>query len=294
MPRINVFFLCAALFLAGCTQSGDEQTIKDKTQAYIAAFQQKNAKALAQLWAENAVYTNPNTSATVQGREAIEKELTNNFQQPDNDTLQKATIDSILFPSSETATARGTAEFLDEDKSPYKANFQIDFAKQNGQWVIVSIELLEEEEAASHYDKMKDLEWLIGDWVDQDNDVSIVSSNRWDKNKNFILQNFTVAMLGRPALDETQTIGWDPANEVIRSWVFDSDGGFGQGEWKKEKGVWTIKATTTLSDGSIGSQVTTITPIDNNSFTLEITDREIDGELLPDIKPAKVIRKGVK
>ena len=29
----------------------------------------------------------------------------------------------------------------------------------------------------------------------------------------------------------TQRIGWDPAAKQIRSWEFDSEGGFGEGTW---------------------------------------------------------------
>ena len=44
-------------------------------------------------------------------------------------------------------------------------------------------------------------------------------------------------------------IGWDPATEQIRSRVFDSDGGFGQGTWKKKGNRWYIQQSGVLPDG---------------------------------------------
>ena len=42
-------------------------------------------------------------------------------------------------------------------------------------------------------------------------------------------------------LEGTQVIGWDPAAGTIRSWMFDSDGGFGEGTWSKKDNSWIVK-----------------------------------------------------
>ena len=44
-----------------------------------------------------------------------------------------------------------------------------------------------------------------------------------------------------------QIIGWDPAAKQIRSWVFDSDGAFGEGVWNKQGNRWYIQSTGTLA-----------------------------------------------
>lgn len=46
--------------------------------------------------------------------------------------------------------------------------------------------------------------------------------------------SFKVSVPSMDDLEGTQVIGWDPAAGTIRSWMFDSDGGFGEGTWSKK------------------------------------------------------------
>ncbi len=51
----------------------------------------------------------------------------------------------------------------------------------------------------------------------------------------------------------SQIIGWDPYAQTIRSWLFDSDGGFGVGRWTPAGNRWTVKTLSVLPDGRRGS-----------------------------------------
>lgn len=88
-----------------------------------------------------------------------------------------------------------------------------------------------------------------------------------------------------------QMIGWDPAAKQIRSWVFDSDGGFGEGTWTKKESRWFIPFTGTLPDGSKSSAVNIITYLDNDTFTWQSVNREVDGEILPNVDEVVVVRQ---
>ena len=94
--------------------------------------------------------------------------------------------------------------------------------------------------------------------------------------------------LGCPA--GVQIVGWDPAAKQIRSWVFDSDGGFGEGKWTKKDQRWYIQATGTLPDGSKTSAVNIITYVDENTFTWQSVNREAGGEILPNVDEVVVGR----
>ncbi len=88
-----------------------------------------------------------------------------------------------------------------------------------------------------------------------------------------------------------QLIGWDPAANTIRSWVFDSDGGITEGVWSRRDDGWSIRAVGVLPDGRKASMVNIIRLIDANTFTLQSIGREVDGELLPNIDEVTVVRK---
>ena len=86
-----------------------------------------------------------------------------------------------------------------------------------------------------------------------------------------------------------QLIGWDPSTGKIRSWVFDSDGGFGEATWTKKGNRWIINAAATMPDGRKTSAINILNVLDKNSFTWH-KGRELDGEILPNIEPIKVVR----
>lgn len=275
-----------------CRLSGDDtQAVRQRTESYVSAFNNKDAKGMAEHWDQEATFTNRLTGDKVTGRQAIAEELEENFQN-DPKTDLKVVIDSVKFPESNKAVEEGTATLASPDGETSKTNFQIDFVKRNDNWYIAGVNAVEAIENHSNYEKLKDLEWLIGQWVDKDDTAEIDSSYQWDAEKNFIIQKFNVSLLGQKDLEGTQIIGWDPVREKVRSWMFDSDGGFSESTWKKEGMSWVIESASTLSEGALGSQVLTITPIDSNSFTLEITGREIEGKILPNLDPVTIVRKG--
>jgi hypothetical protein len=146
--------------------------------------------------------------------------------------------------------------------------------------------------AASHYEQLKKLEWLIGDWVDKSEDSTVEMSCRWTKNRNFISRSFAASLGDQIELEGTQVIGWDPAERVIRSWLFDSDGGFGVGVWMPEEdGSWKIRMLQVLPDGRKASCVNDLVYVDENTFQWTATAREVGGELLPNVGPVTIVRK---
>lgn len=291
------FILCSlfgslfALALCSCTESGESEAIKQKTETYVSAFNKKDANALAELWDSEATFTNRLTGEKVIGREAIAEQLQQNFQNDPKGDL-KVEINSIKVPENNKAIEQGTATLTSPDGETSKTNFQVVFVKRNGTWYISEVNEIEAMDDLSNYEHLKDLEWLIGDWVDKDDESEIASTYKWDENKNFITHHFIVTLLGKKDLEGKQIIGWDPVLDKVRSWMFDSDGGFAESMWKKDGKGWVIDSTNTLPEGVTGSQVVIITPIDRNSFTLEITGREIDGKILPNLDPVKIVRKG--
>ena len=68
-----------------------------------------------------------------------------------------------------------------------------------------------------------------------------------------------------------------PAAGQLRSWVFDDDGGFGDGAWTREGKRWEIKAAGVQGDGSELTATNIITPVDRDTFLWQSVDRTLDG-----------------
>jgi uncharacterized protein (TIGR02246 family) len=271
-------------------QATEEAAVRKAVEAYVAAFNQGDAKALAALWAPDAVYTNPRSGEQVVGREAIEKQFAAVFEGAKGAKLE-ATTDAVQFVSPNVAVEQGTAKVILPDQAPEETEYTAVYVKHDGQWLLDRVTEEEVLVVPSHYEHLKELEWMIGRWVDQDDNAIVVTECNWTKNNNFITRSFTVQVRDRIDMAGMQIIGWDPSTKQIRSWVFDSDGGFGQGTWTKKGDRWYIQQTGVLPDGLKSSAVHIITRIDDSTCTLQAVNRTVDGELFPNIAEVVVARE---
>ena len=88
----------------------------------------------------------------------------------------------------------------------------------------------------------------------------------------------------------TQVIGWDPALQQVRSWTFDSDGGFGSELWTKDGKRWVLEATGMRRDGGRTQATNVLIPAGTDSFTWQSVARRVAGARLPDTAELKVHR----
>ena len=87
-----------------------------------------------------------------------------------------------------------------------------------------------------------------------------------------------------------QIIGWDPAAKQIRSWVFDSDGGFAEGRWTNKDSRWYVTMAGTLPDGRKASSTNVLTYVDDDQFKWQSVNRTAGGSLLPNVDEVVVVR----
>ncbi len=271
-------------------QAADEAAIRKAVESYVTAFNQGDAAALAALWSPAAVYTNPLNGEQVVGREAIQEQFAAVFSAAKGAQLEVKT-DSVQFISPSVAVEHGTAKVVIPEQTPEETEYTAVYIKRDDQWLLDRVTEEEVVITPSHYEQLKDLEWMIGDWVDQDDVATVVTQCSWTKNNNFLARAFTVQIRDRIEMSGLQIIGWDPATKQIRSWVFDSDGGFGQGTWKKKDNRWYIQQNGVLPDGQKSSSVNIITRVDDNTCTLQSVNRTVNDELLPNIEEVTITKQ---
>ena len=141
---------------------------------------------------------------------------------------------------------------------------------------------------------LEELDWMVGTWVDKGEDVTITTTCSWMKNRKFLTRSFTMEAEGEPSLEGKQMIGWDPISSHIRSWTFDSEGGYGEGRWIRDGNRWLVKKSFVLATGERASAVNVITYVDRDTLRWESTHREVGGELLPNIPEVTVVRERPK
>ncbi|MFZ5828809.1 MAG: YybH family protein [Planctomycetota bacterium] len=270
-------------------QAADEAAIRKGVDAYVAAFNQGDAKALAALWSPEAVYTNPISGEQVVGREAIEGQFAAIFEE--KGIKLSATTSAIQFVSPNVAVEQGVATVTRPDQAAEESEYTAVYVKRDGQWLLDRVTEEDVPVVVSNYEHLKELEWMVGTWVDEDEQARIETDCQWTKNQNFITRSFTLSVADRIEMAGMQIVGWDPAAKQIRSWVFDSDGGFGEGKWTKKGDSWHIQAVGTLPDGSKSSSVNIITKVDDDTFTWQSVNRVVGGELQPNVDEVVVVRQ---
>jgi hypothetical protein len=79
----------------------------------------------------------------------------------------------------------------------------------------------------------------------------------------------------------------------VRSWVYDSTGGFGEGYWQRDGNKWVVGSTAILADGGIGGATNIYEFKDENTVLYRSVDRDVDGQPVADVE-AKFVRKPAK
>ena len=289
-PLVFPARLWAADDTAPAGLSADEAAIRANADKYVAAYNRRDARTMAAMWSPDAVYMDPSSGERIVGRDAIAKYF-DDVLADSEDAKLAVTIDSIDFVSPNVAVEKGAAVVTYAEQEPEETVYSAVHVKRDGRWLLDRVS--EEEVAApppSHYEQLKELEWLVGSWVDADNQATIRTDVEWTKNRNFLTRSFAVVIRDQIDMSGMQIIGWDPAAKQIRSWVFDSDGGFSEATWTHKGDQWFIQNVGTLADGGKSTALNILTYVDGDSFKWESVNREVDGELLPNVEAVLVVR----
>lgn len=271
--------------------SSAEAAIRQSAPAYVRAFNARDSKALADQWSPDAVYLNRSTGEEVIGREAIASQFDALFKaQPD--LKLDVRVDSIRFLSPNVAVEEGASTYVSPTGAAEAIDYTAVYVHRDGRWLLDRVTDAEAQAAASHFEHLKELEWMVGTWVDQaDEQTRIEFDCQWAKNQNFLVRAFRVTVDDRVDLSGMQIIGWDGSAQTIRSWTFDSEGGFAEGTWTNRGDRWFIQNKGVLADGQTLTLVNVVKPIDESSFTWETVQRTVGGDLLPNIDAVTIVRR---
>jgi hypothetical protein len=143
----------------------------------------------------------------------------------------------------------------------------------------------------THHERLRELEWLIGDWLDETPDSVVRATCRWSEDQNFLLRDYTINVQGKSVMTVTERIGWDPATRQVRSWVFDSEGGFGSGIWSRSGNEWLIKSWGILPDGRSATATHILTRLGTRSARWVSTERTVGNQSVGDYAEYSLVRQ---
>lgn len=289
--KASIILLAFAVF--SCNTKVEKFSEREKqlihtAQEYVDAFNKHDAEKLGEFFSNDAVYYYPESGDTIVGREAIVQMFKSLFKE-DAPKLELY-FNDYDYRNTDKVIEKGTGTLTFPDNSQQKILYVVQTRQEGDKWPILSISEVNIEAAPKQSPHLQELGWFIGKWNDTSDDFDIVNDVYWDNNKQFINQRFTVNVLGHDQLNGTQIIGWDPAQQKIRSWLFDSDGGIGEGVWRQVDGSWFVDMTYTLSDGRKASSLHTYKKESDTQYTFTSINRDIDGDVLPDVGPVTFVK----
>src|SRR5918994_7981426 len=118
MHKTNIKFLVLIVLalavespIALAEQAADEAAIRKNAEAYVAAYNQHDAKALAAMWSPDAVYLDPSTGDEAVGQQEIEKAFAETLAEF-KDAKLEVNVESVRFVSPNVAVENGTVRII--------------------------------------------------------------------------------------------------------------------------------------------------------------------------------------
>jgi uncharacterized protein (TIGR02246 family) len=286
-PKVEIIRSAQAGDPAG--RSEDEKAIRSQVAVFVDAFGKGDAKAIAALFTEQGEAIDAD-GAAIRGRKALEAHYAERFQANPGEKIE-VTIDLIHFLAPEVVREDGRSKLiLVGDSIPLTSKFTATLVKSQGRWLVASLRELEDT-TITHHERLKELEWMVGEWVEESGDALIATKVAWSDDENFLLRSFEVRVAGKLEVKGTQRIGWDPLTKQIKSWVFDSRGGFADGYWTRDGDHWVIKSSGVRPDGLTTSATQVLTRAGKDRLLWKSSDRTVGGETVAEHVEYMMVRK---
>jgi hypothetical protein len=185
---------------------------------------------------------------------------------------------SLRFITSDVAIEDSTAdsETMSDGRVPF-SRFTAVWVKRNGRWLLDSLRESSTASATTN-SRLLPLAWLLGEWSAKAGDSATLVSARWSDGGHYIVRDFVVRRPNSEAITASQRIGWDPRVQGIKSWSFDSQGGFGEALWVQDGPKWIVESKDVTADGKTSRSATAYTPSGTDRYVWEVRSATIGSD----------------
>lgn len=280
---VSLTLIPGFIFGAEKPTSDPKEALKPQTTLFQTALASKDAKTLASLYADDARWIRDGEVIT--GRDQIEKEYSRLFAEDPELKIDSPGPDEEYFVTPDVIVERGV-----KTVSGNQFRYVYTNVKKGDKWFISFLDETSIPSENSGREALEGLSWMVGTWKENSPDVEVTATTGWTINEHFLRRSFSVVRKDGTSLQGTEIVGYDPVREQIRSWIFDSDGGFGEGYWHKEGNQWVIQIEARGPDGSFSTSETVLTLLSSDKIQWESRHRTLNGNALPDIQKIDIFR----
>jgi len=266
----------------------DEAAIRTVAESYTRAYNAGDAHALAALFAEDAEMIDVD-GERMRGRSVIEDVFRSIFKERPGASIAISPA-SLRFLGQDAAQEEGQTRVKTASSEAPSRHYTVLYVKEGDRWLYSSVRE-ERERNVGHHQRLQELAWLVGDWLDESPDSVVHSTCQWTADRNFLVRDFSIHVRGKPVMTVSERIGWDPSTRQIKSWVFDSEGGHGCGLWSRNGNEWVIKSTGILPDGRTATATHILTRLGPQSARWSSVERTVGDQVVADHAEYVMVRR---
>ena len=239
----------------------DVAEIRAAFAGYRHAFNRRDAAALAAHWSEAGCNVDLASGEVTAGREAVGAVFASLFA-TDEDAAIDIDVRSIRPVTVDVAVVDGESRIAFGDGEASASRFSAVVVRKDGRWLLESVSESSLPAAAAARKPLADLAWLTGSWEDVGEGLTASIRCFWSAGDAFLIRAHTVTVDDAPparpqpgddripgllpaagggSRELTEIIGWDPERQVIRSWLFTSDGRFAESTWVRDGDAWRVR-----------------------------------------------------
>jgi uncharacterized protein (TIGR02246 family) len=272
----------------------DDEAIQRATAAFHDALEDGDFEAAEKFWTPDADYVDHLGHAfKMQAALAAAKSRWQKDGAIVPPTLKTETL-AIRLVSPDVAIEDGIIErTVVAENQQAKGRFCAVWVKRDGKWLIDGVRE-SSYSAAGSSNHFAGLDWLVGDWVAEGPEAKAEASYAWGPNKKYIVAQLKLTRKGQQPVSATQWIGWDAVREQVRSFEYDTAGGFNDGLWTRDgEDAWVVANRGVDGDGQAVSTTSIYSRLDDKTATWEFADQEADARPGSDMQ-LRATRKGGK
>jgi uncharacterized protein (TIGR02246 family) len=272
-------------------EAASVDAVKQSAQRFAADYNKRDAKAAAAAFTPQGEFITM-TGARFQGREEIEDHFAMVFAAAPKAHLELK-VEVVHLVTSNVALEEGEVELTTAPGLPIQSSRYVALhVYKDGRWLLERARDFAADEAArSNHERLLELEWLVGEWIEEEEDAFIATSCRWSDDQNYLMQDFTIRIGGLPQVTGSTRIGWDPLTRQIKSWTFDSDGGYSEALWTHGKDQWVLKTRGVTHLGRNYSKTSILRHVNQSTLSWESRDAIEGGVVVPNTRPLLVKRR---
>jgi uncharacterized protein (TIGR02246 family) len=255
------------------------------------AYEKGDAKAAASHFTANAEYVDEEGNVFT-GREEIERNLARFFADNEGARLE-IKIESIRVVDPSAAIEDGSTTIVRRDGTVRAHNRYVAMhTKRGSKWQVAMVREHAPKGEHRHREQVQQLEWLVGEWVDEADESIVTFTCRPVDGGTFLLREFTVTVAGDEVINGSQRIGWDPMTARLRAWTFDSQGGHFEGVWHRDGDSWVLNSIGVTADGETASGTSIFTFVNPHTVTWQAVNHEVEGVRMADSELYTLVRRG--